>query len=215
MPDTIVDLRLSYGTSAQFPDLAHRQAMVWPILGPSDALKPGTGSSPSQFQQARQAFLDACTAFSERAFDSGLDQLRNRVLISLALLRTHFLGLRGQAFELVSQVIDGESDAVYAILRSPGVAQAFGFPPAAAGWPLKDTDPNGAKLVEAASKLLPAASAYRIGYTRFILLQQAAQAGQLALDAVLGSIDPVNQLNAIITAGYIWASSLREYQNAA
>jgi len=104
---------------------------------------------------------------------------------------------------------------VYAILRSPGVAQAFGFPPAASGWPLKDTDPNGAKLVEAASKLLPADSAYRIGYTRFILLQQAAQAGQLALDAVLGSIDPVNQLNAIITAGYIWASSLREYQNAA
>jgi hypothetical protein len=215
MPESIVDLRLAYGTSAQFPDLAHRQAMVWPILGPSDALKAGTGSTASPFQQARQTFLDACNAFVERVADSGLDQLTNRVLISIVPLRTHFLGLRGRAFELLSQVIDGESDTVNDILRSPGVAQAFGFSPAAAGWPLADTDPNGAKLIEAAGKLLPTDSAYRIGYTRFILLQQAAQAGQQALDIVLQSIDPPNEVSAIVTGGYNWASTLREFQNAA
>jgi hypothetical protein len=215
MPDSIVDLRLAYGTSAQFPDLAHRQAMVWPILGPSDALKAGAGATPSLFQQARQTFFDACTAFVERVADSGLDQLTNRVLISIVGLRTHFFRLSGRAFELVSQVIDGETDTVYDILRSPGVAGAFGFPPAASGWPIANTDPNGANLIEAAGRLLPADSAYRIGFTRFILLQQAAQAGQLALDTVLQATDPPNEVSAIVTSGYNWATTLREFQNAA
>ncbi len=141
--------------------------------------------------------------------------LTSRVVTALVPLRTHFSGLQGRAFELVTKGIKAETDTVNKILTSPGVAQAFGFPAAGRGWPLENPDPNGAKLIEAAGKLLPANSAYRIGYTRFILLQQAARAGQQALDAVLEPNDPKDDIEKIVKAGYNWASTLREYQNAA
>src|SRR6478672_8003828 len=40
IPDQIVQLRTTYGTDAQFPNTAQRQAMMMPVFGRSDGLKP-------------------------------------------------------------------------------------------------------------------------------------------------------------------------------
>src|SRR5262245_5369754 len=40
IPDAIVQLRMSYGTDAQFPNTAQRQAMMMPVFGRSDGLMP-------------------------------------------------------------------------------------------------------------------------------------------------------------------------------
>src|ERR1700730_13067921 len=75
IPDRIVQLRMSYGTDAQFPNTAQRQAIMMPVFGRSDGLKPDASTASAPFHIARKKFVDACVAFSERAVDSGVAML--------------------------------------------------------------------------------------------------------------------------------------------
>ena len=77
------------------------------------------------------------------------------------------------------------SNTAVSILLSPDVAKVFSVSPADAKWPFNSTDPNGAKLIESAGAQLPLGQEYKLGYTKFILLQRVAQEGERALIRVI------------------------------
>ena len=74
---------------------------------------------------------------------------------------------------------------------------------------------SGAKLIESVGTQLPLAQDYKLGYTRFILLQRVAQEGERALIRVISANpDSDDDLLALISQVYTWGTSLRDYQQA-
>jgi len=214
IPDAIVQLRMSYGTAAQFPNTAQRQAMMMPVFGRSDGLMPDASTNTAPFHTARKKLVDACIAFSERAVDTGIAMLEERVRSALVPLRTHFEALRGKSLRLTTtQQMNAISETVISILQSPGVAKVFSVSPADTRWPFDSNDPNGAKLVENVSSKLPLPQECKLGYTRFILLQRVAQEGARALTLVI-TANPTSEqeLLALISQVYTWGTSLRDFQ---
>src|SRR5215472_16650573 len=72
IPDDLVALRMSYGSTPNLPNSMQRQAMMVPILGQSDGRTSGAasgGRTTSSFQVARRKFVDACAAFAQHATD--------------------------------------------------------------------------------------------------------------------------------------------------
>jgi hypothetical protein len=215
IPAEIVDLRIAWGTDPRFPNTAQRQAMLLPIFGRSDGLSLDAAASAAPFHMARKKFVDACIAFSERAVDTGIAMLLDRVRSALVPLRAHLDGFNGQSFRLTAQQIQDLSDTVIGILRAAEVAKVFGVSPADARWPFDSVDPNGAKLIENVGLTLPLPPECKLSYTRFILLQRVAQEGGRTLSQVLVT-DPTSEqaLLDVITQGYTWGTSLRDFQQA-
>ena len=130
IPDDLVAIRMSYGTTPHLPNSAQRQAMITPILGPSDGSRAGTMTgavSQSSFQIARRKFVDACAAFAQQASDIEGGILEDRVRSSAATLRAHFEGIRGKSFRLTAQQISALFGITTRILKSPGVTKVFGI----------------------------------------------------------------------------------------
>ena len=215
IPTDIVDLRIAWGTDPRFPNNAQRQAMLLPIFGRSDGLSLDAAASAAPFHMARKKFVDACIAFSERAVDTGIAMLLDRVRSALVPLRAHLDGLDGQSFRLTGQQIQDLSTTVIGILRSADVAKVFGVTPADARWPFDSVDPNGAKLVENIGLTLTLPPDCKLSYTRFILLQRVAQEGGRTLSLALVT-DPTSEqaLLDLITQGYTWGTSLRDFQQS-
>jgi len=213
IPDRIVQLRTSYGTDAQFPNTAQRQAIMAPIFGRSDGLKPDASTASAPFHIARKKFLDACVAFSERAVDSGISMLEERVRSAVVPLRAHFQGLAGKSIRLTGNQMKAISDTVDGILVAPGVAKVFSVSAADPKWPFDSDDSNGAKLVEIAGSTLTLPPECKLGYTKFILLQRVAQEGARTLPLVLGAnVQDEKELLGLISQAYTWGTSLRDFQ---
>lgn len=213
IPDAIVQLRMSYGTDAQLPNTAQRQVVMMPVFGRSDELRPDASNGTAPFHLARKKLLDAASAFAERAVDTGTAMLEERVRSALTPLRAHFEALRGKSIRLTAQQMNAISDRAISILQAPGVAKVFSISPADSRWPFDSDDPNGAKLVENAGSVLPLPQDYKLGYTRFILLQRVAREGARSLTLVL-TADPNSEkdLLALISQVYTWGTSLRDFQ---
>jgi hypothetical protein len=215
IPDPIVDLRMSYGTDPRFPNTAQRQAMMMPVFGRSDGLRPDASTGTAPFHVARKKLVDACIAFSERVVDTGIAMLEERVRSAIVPLRAHFEAFRGKSIQLTTQQMNAISNTVVSILQSPDVAKVFSVSPPESGWPFDSDDPNGAKLVENAGSVLPLPQECKVGYTKFILLQRVAREGVQALSLVL-TTNPSSeeQLLALISKVYTWGTSLRDFQQA-
>jgi hypothetical protein len=214
VPESIVELRIASGTDPRFPNGTQRQTMLLPILGRSDGASADASSLATPFHSARRKFLDACIAFSERAVDSGVAMLVERVRSAVVPLRAHLEGLDGRSLRLSTLQIRSASDTAIAILKSPNVAKIFGVSPADDPWPLQSIDPNGAKLVENVGTKLPLPQDCKLAYTKFVLLQRVAQEGARTLALLLGSSASEEALTALITQGYTWGASLRDFQQA-
>jgi len=219
IPDDLVTMRMSYGTTPHLPNSAQRQAMITPILGPSDGSRAGTmmaAVSQSPFQIARRKFLDACTAFAQQASDIEGEILEDRVRSSAATLRAHFQGIRGKSFRLTAQQINALFDVATRILKSPGVTKVFGIGHIESAWPLKSMDPNGAKFVESAGTALPSSGDWKLTFTDFLLLQRIAEEGSQTIHVLL-SADSLSDkdLKLLIRKGYTWGASLREASSGA
>jgi hypothetical protein len=213
IPDRITQLRMSYGTDAQFPNTAQRQTMMMPIFGRSDGLRPDASTASAPFHIARKKFVDACVAFSERAVDSGISMLEERVRSAVVPLRAHFQALLGKSIRLTSNQMKAISDTVISILVAPGAAKVFSVSAADPKWPFDSDDPNGAKLVEIAGSTLPLPQECKLGYTKFILLQRVAQEGARTLPLVLAvNLDNEKEVLGLISQAYTWGTSLRDFQ---
>jgi hypothetical protein len=215
IPSDIVLLRMAYGIDPEFPNTAQRAAMMMPILGKSDGLKLDASGASTQFYAARQPFLDACTAFAERAVDSGIPMLEGRVRSAVNGLRDYFKKFDGQSARASAAQIAAFFTKATRILRSSGVSTVYGVSHVDKDWPLSSTDPNGALLVQAASVVLPVAPDYRLSYQKFLALQRVAQAGMTALPQAL-TVDIQNEgdLQSLISNGYFWVTTLQDLQKA-
>jgi len=215
IPDDIVNLRASYGADPDFPNTAQRQLMMTPVFGRSDGLKPDATNASAPFQMARKKLVDACVAFSERAVDSGIPMLEERVRSALIPFTAHLLASKGKSFQSSGGEIVAESDTAFQILRSSGVSEVFSVTKIDDDWPLQSNDPNGATLVEVAGVALSLSGDYKLSHTKFMLLQRVAVEGARALLLVLNT-DPSNedQLLKLISQVYTWGTSLRDFQQA-
>jgi hypothetical protein len=216
IPDNIVDFRMSYGTAAEFPNTVQRQTIMTPPFGRSDGLKPDATTASWPFQMARKKLIDACTAFSERAVDTGIPMLEESVRSALVSLTNHLQTLQGKSFSLSGGQIQQEMNVAVLILLSGGVDTVFGIGVAVDGdWPFASSDPNGALLVENAGLTLSVTGDYKLNHSKFVTLQRAAQEGAKALQLVLTTDPAVEaQLLALITQCYTWGKSLRDFQLA-
>ena len=213
IPNQIVQLRMSYGMEAQFPNTAQRHAMMMPVFGRSDGLKPDASTGSAPFHIARKKLVDACMAFSERAVETGVAMLLERVRSAVVPLRAHFQALQGKSIRLSGAQMRAISDTAVSILIAPGIARIFSVSAADAKWPFGSDDPNGAKLVEIAGSTLPLHQDCKLGYTKFILLQRVAQEGARTLPLVLtANINDERDLLALISQAYTWGTSLRDFQ---
>lgn len=137
--------------------------------------------------------------------------LESRVRSALIPFGAAFSGLEGRAFDLAAQQLESEFTVATELLRAKGVITVFGLSDLDRSWPLEHDDPNGAKLVEVASAALSLPANYRLGYTKFLLLQRVASEGASALPVVLDGGDDIHML---ISRVYTWATSIRDFQQA-
>jgi len=152
-------------------------------------------------------------SFSERAVDTGVAMLLERVRSAIVPLRAHFQTLAGKSIRLSGGEMNAISSAVVSMLVAPSVAKVFSVSPADAQWPFGSDDPNGAKLVEIVGTTLPLPQDCKLSYTRFILLQRVAQEGERTLPLVLTvNLDKEQDLLALISQAYTWGTSLRDFQ---
>lgn len=215
IPDDLVTMRMSYGTTPHLPNAAQRQAMITPIFGPSDGSRAGIMMTASviqsPFQIARRKFVDACTAFAQQASDIEGHILEERVRSSAETLRAHLHGIRGKSFQLTARQINALFDIATRILKSPGITKVFGIGHIEPAWPLNSMDPNGAKFVESAGTALSLSGDSRLTFTDFLLLQRIAREGSEAIHVLL-SVDLLSdkELKLLIGKGYTWGASLQE-----
>lgn len=215
IPDSIVALRMSYGTDSRFPNTAQRQAMMMPVFGRSDGRIPDASTATEPFHLACKKLFDAFSAFSERVTETGIAMLFERVRSALVPLRAHLEGLEGRSLRLSAQQIQSISNTVTGILKATEIARVFSVSPADDKWPFNSTDPNGAKLIENVGSKLPLPQECKLDYTRFILLQRVAQEGARTLPLVLTTdLASEQALLTLITHGYTWGTSLRDFQQA-
>jgi hypothetical protein len=215
IPDVIVDLRMAYGMSRNFPNMSQRQFMLTPIFGISDSRRSDVTVTNSSFHVARKKLVDACIAFSERAVDSGLAMLRDRVKSALVPLRSHFQSVAGKSVQASYNQHKAIFDVAIEILKTKGIVKVFGVDAPGEGWPLNSDDSNGAKLVSAISSTLTVEPEYVFTYEKFIFLQRVAREGQDALQAILSSeFSSEENLENLVTKVYTWGTSLRDFREA-
>jgi hypothetical protein len=216
LPSEIVSLRMSYGTEPDLPNTAQRQAMMMPILGRSDGLKPDAVSASTPFYSARKSFFDACIAVQTRTVDTALSALESVARTAILAFRGYLDNLRVASVEQSAQQIAQVSDTAIKVLTSIGVATAFGYPPAGQGWPLTSIDPNGANLVDAIGKTLTLPPEYKLSFQKFEnQLQPTAQEGNAALPLVLTiDVNSEKELRSLIDHGYQWWKLLSDFQTS-
>lgn len=222
IPDVISDFRVSYGTDKEFQNTAERQAMVWPILGRSDWLKPDNCMAKSQFYTVRYAFLDACSDFSTKGVETRLEPLEAAVKQSLEDFRNYFSQVRGKSTDVASELLVKVSKHATDVLTADGVARVFGFKSAGQDWPFAvdsnidpDANSNGAKLVQAIGTQLIVPADYKLTAIKFMQLQDVATQGALTLKRVLTtdpSLASAEDIRTLVSQAYTWLTSLQHFQ---
>jgi hypothetical protein len=207
----LAQLGARYGADEHVPSLDQRRGIYGPLFGPPADQAEGQSS----FERLQDELAKAATAFAERAVDTGLAMLRERIRANVTLLKEYLDGLRGDSVnwsreQALAAVTEG---LAYRILRNRGVATVFGVAAPAATWPYAP-DTNGDKLVEAVSQQAAwvRSAADKLTRQRFSNLQRAAVTGAEAIAAVLdftGS-EPDAELDALTTRLYAWASAVAD-----
>ncbi|MGP4051496.1 hypothetical protein [Streptomyces sp. 2A115] len=205
-------LRAQYGTNEQVPSAPQREQMYTAVFGPPTAGRAGAGEN---FERVRKELLDACTAFAERVYDTGLVMLRDRIVLAHRPFKAYLQGLQGASLEWSTrEALRGEAlQLAYPILRNSGVCAVFGISrPPQAEWPFRE-DANGDKLVEQITRQLRTAEGRPGGITRerFSSRQRLALRGAEALATILDYNEEEHgdkDQNVLITKCYTWGSSL-------
>jgi hypothetical protein len=223
----IAALHARSGCHERFLSEDQRRQIYTGLFGASPGFAP---EEDSAFRRLQRDFVNACSAFAERVFDTGLEMLRERVRMTHRPFKEYLTGLHGSSVRWSGdEALAGlTEDVAYEIMRNMGVAAVFGIarPPASA-WPYVE-DSNGDKLVEEISKQLmrpseeslvnggqPSARALWTPWARwtregFSNLQRVASGGAVAIRTVLDFSDSSNDadLNRLVSKGYAWGSAL-------
>jgi hypothetical protein len=213
-PD-LARLGARYGSDERIPSHEQRDAIFAPIFGESSTyMADGQGD----FSKQRDNLLEAAAAFAERAFDDGVDMLRDAVRLSHQSFKVWLIARQGDSLDWSTQkaLVGATEDLAYKILRNPGVAAVFGRrPPPKQEWPYVE-DGNADLLIEEISKQLPMSmnSLTAITSGGINSRQRAALRGAEALATIIdfseNDPDPdFKKLDLLITRCYTWRSALK------
>jgi hypothetical protein len=207
---TLARLNSQYGNDEHVPSREQRAAIFRPLFGQDRVTSP---DQSSDFACGRDPLIAACVAFAERVYDTGVVMLEEGVRSAHRPFRDLLLGSLGDSVQWSREQSFGEiaDGLAYPILRHPGISKVFGIGAPGSGWPYTE-DPNGAVMVEEASRQLPFAAEYDgpLGRARFNELQRLALRGAEAVASVLETPDDAREteLRQLITAVYTWGSAL-------
>ena len=151
-PD-LAKLGARYGSNERIPSKEQRDAMFVPIFGESSTYMT---DNQSDFLKQRDDLMDKAVAFAERAFDDGVEMLRDAVRFSHQSFKVWLIQRQGDSLDWSTQkALAGVTENLaYKILRNPGVAAVFGRrPPPKQEWPYVE-DGNADLLIEEISKQL-------------------------------------------------------------
>lgn len=207
----LAELRARSGSSEFFPSVDQRSEIYAAIFGGAASSAPMQDDS---FPRLRDELIKAATAFAERAVDTGMDMLRERVRITVRSLIDYLTGLQGDSLKWSADeaLLRLTEDVSYTILRNNGVAGVFGIATAPnEKWPYAE-DSNADKLVEAISKQLASDTAMggrRNTRESCSTLQRAAVIGAEAI-ALIAEFDERkdDNLDQLIARVYTWGSLL-------
>jgi hypothetical protein len=203
---TLAILHSRKGTDELIPSFEQRVGMYSPVFG-----QPNRSEN---FDKLRDDLIAACTAFSERVFDTGVEMLRERVRTSHRPLKDYLLALTGDSTEWsVLNPLDNIAEKIsFTILRSPGVGTIFGVgTPPKSSWPYSE-DSNADKLLaEISGRLSPKTG---LNVQQASNRQRLAARGAEALTAVIDYAensanrnDDNASLNILITQCYTWGAA--------
>src|ERR1700689_4125603 len=95
---------MSYGLTRNLPNSAQRQAMVIPLLGPSDGLRTAANSQ-STFRTLRKKFVDSCIGLAEHATGVEENLLEEQVRSSAINFHAFLYQLHGKSFKMSAQQV--------------------------------------------------------------------------------------------------------------
>jgi hypothetical protein len=208
----LANLHAQYGSNEFLPKKAQRDEIDLPIFG---RVAGYSTDEAGDFPRLRDELINACAAFAERVFDTGVEMLRERVRTTHRPFQVYLLGLQGDSVQWSRGFALPKltEDVSYTILRNKGVAGVFGInEPPSGNWPYTE-DSNGDKLVEAISKQLMWTDQPKdmcITREQFSNLQRVALRGAEAIATIIDFQETLgnSDLDLLITKCYTWGAAL-------
>jgi hypothetical protein len=226
----LAELHARYGSHEAFLSKSQRDEIYGSLFGKKSSL----AEEDDDFPRLRNALVNACSAFAERVFDTGVEMLQERVRSTHRPFQEYLTGLLGDSIKWSKHALYllAENQS-YKILRNQGIAAVFGIStPPEGEWPYAE-DSNADKLVEEISKQLGSldetgvenvtekSKNKYISREQISNLQRAALRGAEALAVIIDFNERDDHkdnasLHRLITKSYTWGSallSLKPYQN--
>ncbi len=204
------------GTNPGFPDIAKRQDIFTPLLGPSDGM---VGEHSSQFHMNSKALRERARAFTERQVTTGEDNLRRAFLDEAITFRSYL-----EPFEQNAVVTIGNTqtrnvfDRAVEVLLNDKVTGVFGRPPASTttpsnpNWPLDlSIDSNGGLVIKFITAALPT-SMGSIAETQLQVAQRIGFFGKQTISGILEvnlAPNPIDENDGLIQLTYSWYTALK------
>lgn len=213
-----------YGSNEKFLNKLQRHQIFSALFGPSYGYSP---EGDSNFARLRNELVNACAAFSERVYDTGVEMLRERVREAHRPFQEYLIGLQGDSVRWSKEQALSEltEQVSFKILRNKGVAAVFGISSGVkTDWPYIE-DSNADKLVEEIYKQLKTSSEESVNEDkpkhvpltreRFSNFQRTALRGAEAISAIIGFDERGSDedLDLLILKCYSWGSALMSLGN--
>jgi hypothetical protein len=211
LDEKIARLSARYGKVEELLDGDQRASVFAPLFGAQ-----ATSNSANAFSRLSQELSQAAAAYAERAHDTGLEMLRERVRGSHRPLKEHLTTNRGTSLKWSADTRTKQALFAYNILRDRGISVVFGIPNAPkAAWPFDD-DANGDKLVEEISKFVALSDGTGTAAARFGTREQfcnarrAAARGAESIATIIEFDDASSDadLETLVRKCYQWGTAL-------
>jgi hypothetical protein len=208
-------LQYRTGNSEDYLDRDQRSWLIMPLLGSSDG-EPESASN-SSFHNAAAGVRAAAKAYTERVYDTAVEELRNAFRASAIVFEQYLTTLSGGVVDDALARVRGHFDTVVSVLRDPEFANGFGLKPNITGsWPL-NLDINGVASILVQTiwneKMRRHANDSRMATEEwFQMLQRIASYGALTVDRIAkgtfgkqgGSTTADDETNEVISLAYQW-----------
>jgi len=206
----LTELQANYGFQADFSDMPIRLRLMQPVFGESDG--HGSGNDGSAFQTYRLPVLLTANDFTLNAQPTGFPMLREAVRSALVPFKTHMGDLDGASLRQTERRMTSIFDIAQSVLKDSSVDAVFGVNASInSDWPLDDTDPQGAKLIEQITTQLTELPYGVISREMFVHIQRIAEKGFQSIRIIEDNNieDPAFDIDPLTTELFAWGFELK------
>lgn len=138
---TLSEMQYRTGNSEQYLNRDQRSSLIAPLLGSSDGESSLSGRS--SFHNAASGVQAAAKAYTERVYDTAVEELRNAFRVSALVFEQYLTTLSGSVVEDARTRLSGHFEDVVSVLSDAEFANGFGLKPGIRGsWP-RSLEVNG------------------------------------------------------------------------